>query len=754
MSADLLASIFEDHRYLARGTSALHAALAAVPELAEGVPALVSDGDGIHVWSACGEVLRPMVDAVVTEALLSDVVEPPSVLESRLAEDGLVSALVSLSREGMHVSVGAGVVPFLQAAVLSAEAVRQQAPDASPGALARTATALLARLGAAAARLDATGVRIPLLVEAIATCRLLPIFPRGTLDRELDLPMLCEILGCPAPAELIRAGVRVIGQVVEVVMGHRTGDSLRPQDHQLLLRMLPPVVLDEGPSAAVASLTYDPDAWAVILPNLAAWLDAAGVQDAGLEPDAAERFLEPASGVALASAVGEALRELRRWDVLSILGHAVVTPPVGYRGLVAPRGTSGWGTAVACGLGRLRADAGGTGADAGMALDAAWGALARGVAGAVADVGTAGVVVFEDAADAVGFALTLEDRLGARVAVGVGQGTVLGGVDGRDARMYGIAVETALRWVAVAPLPEDMRVEDGAVLAHVGGWLCGTGVAIDAAVAQALEATLSRRAIPRDMMDIAANPRAPRGLDVHKVLACDDTHVIVLLRIPGASGGFEALRFVGERWRSLTEEDGTEIRAESPMAPPRPARAAPTRAEARSITPAVPGSYEPTTHAPLDFDPIPAPEDDEDDADGPTSLQPLFFLPGARGPEPVALEEDDAWDMPEAKSHGTPSRPSNPSVDVRYLLQGYATLQDAGRIWFGRPVAGRYVDLHSYFFDGDLDAAYEAFLKEKLEAGFTPRLERSAQIPAGASSVPLEQERLGNTWRRVSTTAG
>jgi hypothetical protein len=754
MSADLLASLFEDHRYLARGTSALHAALAAVPELAEGVPALVSDGTGVHVWSACAEVLRPMVDAVVTEALLSDVVEPSAVLETRLADDGLVSALVTLSREGAHVSVGAGVVPFLQAVALAAETVRQQAPDASPGALARTATAMLARLGAAAARLDAMGLRIPLLVEAIATCRLLPIFPRGTLDRELDLPLLCDILGCPAPAELVRAGVRVIGQVVEVVMGHRTGDSLRPQDHQLLLRMLPPVVLDEGPAAAAASLTYDPEAWAVILPNLGAWMDATGVQDAGLEADAAERFLEPAGGVALASAVGEALRELRRWDVLSILARALVTPPVGYRGLVSPRGSAGWGTAVACGLGRLRAEASSAGADAGMALDAAWGAVARGVTGAVADVGTAGVVVFEDAAEAVDFALSVEERLGARVGVGVGQGTVLGGVDGRGAHLYGIAVETALRWVAVAPLPEDMRVDDTAVLAHVGGWLCGTGVAIDAAVAQALEATLSRRAISRDMMDIAATHRVPRGLDVHKVLACDDTHVIVLLRIPGASGGFEALRFVGERWRALTEEDGTEIRAESPAAAPRPARSAPTRADRRSITPVVPGSYEPTTHAPVEFDPIPAPDDDEDVADGPTSLQPLFFLPGARGPEPVALEEDDAWDMPEARSHGTPSRPSNPPVDVRYLLQGYATLQDAGRIWFGRPVAGRYVDLHSYFFDGDQDAAYEAFLKEKVEAGFTPRLERSAQIPAGATSVPLDQERLGILWRRVSSPAG
>jgi hypothetical protein len=148
------------------------------------------------------------------------------------------------------------------------------------------------------------------------------------------------------------------------------------------------------------------------------------------------------------------------------------------------------------------------------------------------------------------------------------------------------------------------------------------------------------------------------------------------------------------------------------------------------------------------------PGESEDEEDLPTALQPLFFLPGARVAETAVVletDEDEGWDMPGHQS--SPSRPSHPSpplVDARYLLQGYATLQYNGEVWFGRPAAGRFVDLHAYPFDGDTDAVYMAFLRDKVGTGFTPRLERSAQVPPGAVTAPLDMDRLGACWRRVA----
>jgi hypothetical protein len=140
--------------------------------------------------------------------------------------------------------------------------------------------------------------------------------------------------------------------------------------------------------------------------------------------------------------------------------------------------------------------------------------------------------------------------------------------------------------------------------------------------------------------------------------------------------------------------------------------------------------------------------EDEDTDDLPTALQPLYFLPGARLDSPPT-EEDEAWDLPE-RGETTHARPSNPTVDVKYLLQGYAWCVHGGQVWFGRPVAGRFVDLHTYPWVDDPEDAYRAFLAEKASAGFTPRLERSGPIPPGASTAPLEEERLARAWRAVS----
>ena len=162
MSTELLATLFEDHRYLARGVSPLHAAIAVVPELAEGVPPLVADVQGLRTWSVCGESLRPLVEAVVTEATYTGNADGLDALEARLAIDPLVNTVSTLAREGLAVSRGACTVPFLQVMSFAAEMTQANGGSTlSPETLGRISTAILVRLGAACARLDALGLRVP-----------------------------------------------------------------------------------------------------------------------------------------------------------------------------------------------------------------------------------------------------------------------------------------------------------------------------------------------------------------------------------------------------------------------------------------------------------------------------------------------------------------------------------------------------------------------------------------------------------------
>jgi hypothetical protein len=746
MSTELLAVLLEDHRFLPRTGSSLQAAMLVVPELGDGAPSLVTDADGVpRLWSACAETLRPLAEAVVTEAQLAGLPDDIDAFEARLGADPLVTALVALAREALTVSRGAVVVPFLHTLHLAALAANEGGKEKRAEILARVGVAVLARLGAAVSRLDAAGRRIPALVEACSTLRSLAMFPRGTLDEQLDLPLLCASLNASTPAPLVEAGLAAMRLVVDGVFERRANDRLTPDDHVLMLGRLPPTVLDQGPAAAAASLAYDPDAWAELLPTLSRWTNPRALEGAGVRPELAARLMDLSAGVALAASVREALVELRRWDVLSLLARALGAPPEAMRGLVVPRGAPGWGTAVALGLGRLRADStlGGQDLAALAAIDAAWSDLTSSLDAACSDIGHAGLAVFQDPVDAIGFALGAGAHLGADIAIGVGQGFVLGGTDGERARTHGGAVDSALRWLAWAPLPEGVAVGRSTMLAHVGGWLCGTGVAVDASVVNASEAAFSRRARDPMVLEVAADPRQPRGFDVYRVAALDDEHVVVFARIPGVTGGFEAMRFRADEWRELLDRDGELRRAEAPshgITPvPRSTGPGSINPLARTV---VAGSYpdDPFQRAAA------LAEVEEDEEDQPTALQPLYFLPGGRGAD---AEEDEAFDLHD-RTDTSVARPSNPSVDVKYLLQGYAWCTHGDQVWFGRPVAGRFVDLHTYPYDGDADEAYRSFLREKASAGFTPRLERSGPIPPGAATAPLDEVRLSGAWRIVA----
>jgi hypothetical protein len=93
--------------------------------------------------------------------------------------------------------------------------------------------------------------------------------------------------------------------------------------------------------------------------------------------------------------------------------------------------------------------------------------------------------------------------------------------------------------------------------------------------------------------------------------------------------------------------------------------------------------------------------------------------------------------------------PPPPALDFKYLLGNYAHVSDASTIAFGRVLAGRMIDRHAYPWQGDLDAAYVAFLRDKVSAGFVPRLELTGEVPAGAIPESLDLERLGRAWAEV-----
>ena len=124
--------------------------------------------------------------------------------------------------------------------------------------------------------------------------------------------------------------------------------------------------------------------------------------------------------------------------------------------------------------------------------EAAWREIAVGVdVGVFEDHKWVGVGVFPDAVDALRFALLVHVRI-PTIALAISSGAVLGGTDGRTVRVWGSAVETAIRW-----LPGPGRAPDQGVgrLRHVGGWLTGPGVTVDSLAMDAIQEGRVRRGL-------------------------------------------------------------------------------------------------------------------------------------------------------------------------------------------------------------------------------------------------------------------
>jgi hypothetical protein len=111
-----------------------------------------------------------------------------------------------------------------------------------------------------------------------------------------------------------------------------------------------------------------------------------------------------------------------------------------------------------------------------------------------------------------------------------------------------------------------------------------------------------------------------------------------------------------------------------------------------------------------------------------------------------------AGDSPSGRARASQgSRPTPvPGMDFGFLLKGYAWFVEKREAVFGRPYGTRMVDRHVYVHTGDPDAAYMAFLQDKISEGFVPRADLIGDLPRGVTLMPLDTERLDRAWRSMA----
>ncbi len=942
MILDELAGLLQAARFFPRGEPVEREALRALPELADGLPPVVLDARGPHVWSGCGDAVRAAATGLggqLAAAARTDAVAG----ERELASDAFVGAVARLVVEGARHGPGSAVVPLLEAVRAAHDALAEPALGAvrgDPVGLRRVGAAVQARLAFACARANESA-RVPALGWAVSRSRLLPIYARGTLDRDPAWSEIAAVLEVPLPSQTLESVETAVRLAVRGIAERRAAGRSSADDAVLLLRTLGPARLDPGPDSAAAALLQDPDGLATLLPALARFVDAKALAAAGVDPARADRLLTPSAGLAVASVLVELLGALRTWDVLSQAVAAVGPSP--HRGLGVPRATP---TKAAVVAGRVRGDA---------AAEVAWDDLARVSEGALPAEG--GLVVFGDAVDALRFALAARKRLPS-ASIALAWGVVAGGTDGRATRVSGPTVDAALRWVAGVGAARVAEGEPGG-LRSVGGWLVGQGLAVDTAAAEAIQESRVRRGLATTVDGPpAGDARVPRSVDLHRAYDFDGG-VFALVRIPGVTGGFEALHMPSSAWRALLDRDGERAAAvptmppplEEPVAvatpavaegegegegwemaeadelpeeapvtldlgeatgeawsppapqqgfefdpdgtaapsedeaaftgyylpgadpgrpaptPPRPAPAsafdmqvedddeetqewgapaAPTPVAATPTRPTTPRAADFSLDAPivsaapftddLFSDPFPVPEELRDPATpassgarksepapkadpfaadpfagdpfataatdaapaDPVAGDPFTAGSGARIPpapaadpfgddpfggyappatagadpfasapradarasaeptgDPFSGAQEDRFTFPQPENASRPSnaraaeRPSA-TLDFDFLLKGYACFFEKKEAVFGRPYGTRIVDRHVYPYSGDPDAAYLAFLQDKIREGFVPRADMMGDLPRGVTLMPLDAEKLQRAWKDLS----
>ncbi len=589
MKLDAIGRLVWEKRRPPRGLDAGQAAVIALPEVSDGLPALVPGANGWGIYTACGAALEGPVRRAFDNALR----EAESSVDTPLPEgDDLVEALRRLIAAGMAVSPGAGVVPLLEtirqtAALLSAPppelaarvaGVRALPVDEQGAILGWFASRIQLRMSLALAQLWKAGTPAPALAQAVAGSRFGILFERGALDPEGSLPLLAAVMGSGVPQPVLAAGSNALRIAITAVLERRNAGRSTPEDLSFVLRHLPPDLAERGAADVARALITNADAVAWLLPQLARFTDTKSLLQGQIPAALAKDLLRPEQGLALAAALVDVLHELKRWEVIAALASSLI--PVGDaagradRALVVPHEPV-QAVVVAVGLGRLRH----AGAEAALHVDRVWEEAVGAHPGSLSvDLGFCGLAVFLDPLTAFRFALGIGAQFGVDVpAVGVGAGLVTGGTDGDAVRIAGGAVERALQWLSLNPLPPRAAADNVLAIALHGGRLCGHGVGVDAGAAEVIEAARHAAGLvgPRDAAP-AGDARTPRSLDTLRVFELDG-QVVALIRVAGVSGGYEARSFTRAEWVAVLDRDSAASASQvSPVAPvQRPVRSGP-----------------------------------------------------------------------------------------------------------------------------------------------------------------------------------
>ncbi len=665
MSLDLVSRLMRGARWATEGSNPAGHALALVPELMEGLPA-VDPGPGdrpVTLPVACTQVLAGSVERVIRaslDAALADLrPEADDERAARLQTDALTQALRRVIAEGASVSTGGAAMAGLELARLSArhlatpgsglsepvKALRALPPYERGRALARVADELQARLAAACLDLARHGVRVPALLTRLAASPLPWVFDRSVLPS--DVLLLAGALAVPVPVERLQGAVvafdRAAGGVLERLAGRRG----TPEDHAFGMRFCAPRLLAMGVEAAVASLRVEADAWTALLPRLSRFVGEAELRDAGIAPELAADLLRPEVGVGFASTLHDALRAYDVWEVYSLVIAAIGPAVEGTieRRFLVPRSAPAVGTVVAVSLGAMRAAVAepvALAAEVDQAV-AGWGASVRNAA-IWAHAGECALFVFAEPLAALRFALSLRNRPAAGLPVpgaSVAHGEVNGGTDGGSVRVSGAAVNAALRRLPHAAHGAELPP----VLAPVGleeGVLAGEGVVLDASVVDAL------RALGLQAVQGARPAPVTDAWDV-------EAEVIALVPVAGVSGAYNASAHAEADWVALAAA---------------PALASPVVAVPGATSPALPSSAPPPAASPPPpASPSPAPTPSWPTSGGETGGYEVSRTPrpSVASPPPRASSTGTRTSLPPAASEAAddPASASSGGHEVR-----------------------------------------------------------------------------------------
>ena len=792
MTLELLTRLTRGAPFLPAGAHPAAHALALVPALVDALPdvALGADDRQVVFPVACGSLLSGLMEREI-RASVDDVLAdlrpaPPDELAQRLQSDPLTQALGRLVSEGLSLSPAAGCLVGLEFVRLCAQNLASPGPMLREGVgkildlppwqagrqLGRVIAPMQARLAAVCFDLARAGIRVPALLPALAACPLAFAPP----ERARHLPTAAALQATQEGATVdlagsLKAGLTAFDLVINELTSRIGSRRATPHDQVLTLRFC--LAEGEGPRVALAA---EPEAYALVLPQLSKWLDSTALERAGLTEAEALQILRLDVGVAVAAGVGRALRAMAAAavlsEVLAALRPAVEATIQGR--LTVPRGQPAHGTVVAVATGSLRAAMAEAIALPRDVTDAVarWRA-ALGAGSVSFDDGVIAWFAFADAVQALRFATSLRDRPSAGLptpACALATGTIAGGTDGATVRMAGAVIQDAARLLAHAPLAlRPHGLPESARLALVDGVLVGSGVAIDASTLEELrEANVRRTPHGR-----------PPGLAMVEAWENEDG-IILVTALEGVAGGYEATRLSIPDWQALCDQQAglapatpeTVAAAEAPTTRPPPADSTheirrPKRAVTHPVVVGPPAVASPDPFASDPFavegaGPASRPAGDPFSADpfanagvanDPVAVKPIDELPEERERRRIGGSAD-GFVLPAVTSPslgGLPPAASKkqelPEIDLQFLLAGYASYVERGRVAFGRPYGTRIVDLHAFDTAGDLDRAYVSFLEAKVAEGFIPRTDLTGDLPRGVTLMPLDHLRLAEAWR-------